>query len=308
MIQSGDVFGKLTAIRFVEMKPHAKWEFNCGHCQSNFITFLNSVKRGHTKSCGCLVRSQNGLSQTKEFKIWDMMKRRCNDPKNKSFNDYGGRGIKVCDSWLESFEIFLKDMGEAPTKEHSLDRINVNGDYCPENCKWSTRTEQNRNRRDSIYLTLNGKTEHIAQWAFELGIDYFTLMGRYKKGWSHEDILTKPLREIKYTKNSVVEYNGETKTIEEWAKLKGVNTRIILRRLSENGWSVEKAIETKIDKSNPAYLPQTEIKPITYNGETKTWQQWADACNIPRRIFRRRLLEQKWNPAVAIETPYKKRG
>lgn len=119
------------------------------------------------------------------------MKRRCNNPHFRGYKNYGGRGIKVCDRWLHSFDKFLADMGERPGKEYSLDRIDVNGDYSPENCRWATRKEQANNTTKTIHFTHNGVTHSIAEWSEIYGIPQRTAHGRYKRGFSFEKIFSK---------------------------------------------------------------------------------------------------------------------
>lgn len=130
--------------------------------------------------------------QTTEYVRWKAIKSRCLNPKNKSYRDYGGRGIKICERWVASFENFLKDMGRAP-KGKQIDRINNNGDYCPENCKWSTRQEQGRNTRRNHTIEYGGELKTIDQWADFLGIKRTTFEYRVYSGWSVDRIFNEPI-------------------------------------------------------------------------------------------------------------------
>jgi hypothetical protein len=120
------------------------------------------------------------------------MKSRCYNPRNNRYYRYGARGIQVCDRWLHSFENFLADMGPRPSPKHSIDRIDNDKDYCPENCKWSTAREQARNRSSCRYLEHNGRRMLISDWAAELGVNRALLTKRLKRGWSVEQTLTTP--------------------------------------------------------------------------------------------------------------------
>lgn len=141
---------------------------------------------------------KHGMTNTKEYQSWICMKRRCYDPKCSSYKYYGGRGIKVCDEWNNSFLSFFKDLGYKPSKNHSLDRIDNNKDYMPENCKWSTKSEQVNNRRKFkkqnkiVLLEYNGKKQGIKEWSVELNILVGTIYDRLYRGWSVEKTLSTP--------------------------------------------------------------------------------------------------------------------
>lgn len=126
--------------------------------------------------------SVNGESRTKEYQAWIHIKMRCNNPSYARFKDYGGRGISVCDRWL-SYNNFLSDMGRAPSTKHTIDRINNDGNYEPNNCRWATWSQQHSNKRGLRKITYKGESKTVAEWARGLGVHKGTILYRLNKGW-----------------------------------------------------------------------------------------------------------------------------
>ena len=187
--RTGQRYGCLTAL-----ERHGKrWlcQCDCGKQKSILTSHLVS---GATRSCGHLISDATRKRCTKHgrktrasadptYSSWCAMWTRCTNPNQSAWANYGGRGIKVCDRWKD-FEAFLQDMGPRPNGG-TLDRLDVDGDYGPENCAWVTRAQQNRNKRNSIRIEHNGETLLLAEWAERLGLPYGTLYNRlYRYGWS----------------------------------------------------------------------------------------------------------------------------
>lgn len=128
-------------------------------------------------------RHAKGETLTAEYRTWSNMKNRCSNPKCAEYHFYGGRGIAVCDEWKISYNAFLRDMGRRPSQKHSIDRIDFNGPYAPQNCRWATQKEQCRNKRDSRLITHDGVTQPLAAWAEGAGMSTGTLWARLKLGW-----------------------------------------------------------------------------------------------------------------------------
>lgn len=135
----------------------------------------------------------HGLSGTPVYQVWRAMKNRCELKSVESYQNYGGRGIKVCDRW-QSFESFLTDMGPRP-KGMTVERNDTDGNYEPGNCRWATRAEQSVNKRNNVHLTANGKTQTMTEWARELGVNHTAIVYRLKQGWPVERAVTEPAPE-----------------------------------------------------------------------------------------------------------------
>lgn len=192
----GQVFGRLTVLEEAG-RTAAKsvlWKCRCA-CGNTCVVIASHLRSGHSTSCGCkhterLVK--HGMHRTTEYRIWQQMKRRCTDSRCRTYPRYGGRGITVCDRWLESFENFYADMGDRPSKQHSLDRIDNDGPYSPENCRWATWDVQYRNRRQTVSITYSGETKCQKDWCREYGVDEATFAQRLSRGWDVGTALKAP--------------------------------------------------------------------------------------------------------------------
>lgn len=210
---TGQTFNQLTAIELAgkTVEGRALWLCKCS-CGQMTIVQGKYLRSGHTRSCGCLIgkhkgpislgrthgmsnRRTHGMSKTRIYRIWQGMLQRCMNPNTPGYESYGGRGITVCETWQHDFEAFYKDVGEPPSIHHSLDRIDNDLGYSPENCRWATQKEQTRNTRQNITITYDGRTQCISAWEEELGMRRCTLHVRIvQHGWSIERAFTQPVK------------------------------------------------------------------------------------------------------------------
>ena len=188
--------GRLTVkYKLPEKGKNSKWFCICD-CGKETIVYKTNLMKENTRSCGCLsieTKKSNithGKSHTAEYRIWLAMKRRCDTPSVKMWHRYGGRGIKVCDRWKNDFSNFLLDMGKRPSKKHSIDRIDIDKDYSPDNCRWATTIEQANNK--SSNGVVNGIS--YSEAASIYGIPAKEIGRRLCRGWTTERALSQPLR------------------------------------------------------------------------------------------------------------------
>ncbi len=202
----GKKFSRLLVLEYSGHDKHGTvmWKCVCD-CGNEGVFKGRNLRIGKTKSCGCLakeVRSaginrSHGHTSRKtgaspEYATWKNMRNRCQNPNAREWDDYGGRGIKVCERW-QKFENFLTDMGSKPSPGLTIERIDNSEGYAKENCIWATRGVQNRNKRNNVVLVHNGKCQTMMDWSKELGISFQTLYSRLQLGWTVEQTLSTPV-------------------------------------------------------------------------------------------------------------------
>lgn len=197
----GETYGRLTVIKRVGTRYKSPlWECLC-ICGNIKLSPTYHLRSGNTFSCGCSRLNNkyrykhghagsklNGQKPSVEYKTWLGMIARCTNPNETKFDIYGGRGIIICDRWFSSFENFLEDMGKRPSDHHSIDRIDVNGNYEPNNCRWATIKQQSTNKRNNVFYEYNGVTKTISDWARELNTFPSNINRFFKKGFNFSDV------------------------------------------------------------------------------------------------------------------------
>lgn len=205
---AGRRFGRLLVLRYVGA---SKWTCLCA-CGKETRVDTRNLNSGGSTSCGCFQKenatrlaTKHGLSHAPEHNIWQTMINRCHLPSTKKYSSYGGRGIHVCKRWREDFAAFYADMGPRPSSAHSIERLDNNGPYSPDNCEWATRLRQANNTRTNLYLTVGGERLSAAEWARRTGIPPATLVARVRRGWSHADAVGSPIGTIKMRSRSIIQ-------------------------------------------------------------------------------------------------------
>ena len=194
-------FGRLTVIKRVENKnKQTYWLCRC-ECGNEKEVNAGNLKSGNVRSCGCLRHetvTKHGLRNTRLNQIWRGIKKRCYNSRSYSYYLYGGRGITMCDEWRNDFLLFYNwAINNGYSDSLSIDRIDVNGNYEPNNCRWATAKEQANNMRVNRLLTYKGQTYTMSEWCNILNMKYVTLFGRLQRGWSIEKAFITPIRKSK---------------------------------------------------------------------------------------------------------------
>lgn len=250
----GARYGRLEIVGFTQdssLRNMWKWRMKC-ECGREKTCFPSDVKSGKVSSCGCYLRENSAKKASKFafavkdnsrlYNIYNKMKSRCTREQDQRYADYGGRGISVCDDWMNSFDAFARwahDNGYAD--DLTIERIDVNGNYCPENCKWITLKEQNANKRNTVYVNVNGENVPLLKVSETACVSYDTLHNRVAKGWNAEEAANTP---------SI----RENVTLAKRAANAGLKYATVLNRIHRLGWSVEEAISTPARTRKTQYL------------------------------------------------------
>lgn len=281
---TGQRFGRWTVIGISHKSQHGiYWKCKCDCGKIGYVT-SNSLTRGNSKSCGCYHKekakesaTKHGKSTSRLFKVWCAMIERTTNPKNKSYSNYGGRGIEVCDKWRDDFQAFYdwamnNGYDENASKgDCTIDRIDVNGNYCPENCRWVGMDVQAKNKR-KLQIEYNGEKHSVEEWADITGLKISTIYKRINCGWEIKDVLSVKTGMKREEKCRKLVYKGEEKTLREWEDLKGIPKRLILERI-RNGSTVEEALDTPIGANRIKKIIIENIQ----SGDTKEFNTQREA-------------------------------
>lgn len=258
----GNKYGRLTVIEDAPDKvykngAHDRVEKCLCDCGKIKFVKLGQLKSGHTRSCGCYHDERcrerqitHGMTGTRLYRIWCMMKSRCSNPNMDYYYLYGGKGISVCDEWRNSFDSFSKwSIGHGYNDSLTIDRIDSNKDYCPENCRWVTFKKQANNTSRNHLLEYNGGIYTLAELSEIVNIPYSTLRHRIYDGMSVYSAIEKPHRTSKKARDFLITANGESRTGTDWAEIVGLGKSSINRYVRVYGVdNVVKLIEAMLSE------------------------------------------------------------
>ncbi len=290
---SGQRFGRLRVIsRHSENTKLNRAHWNCiCDCGEAVIIAGNSLSAGRTRSCGCLNRetiTKHGYSHLTEFQIWRQMKERCYNTKAPNYENYGGRGITMCDEWKESFEAFYRDMGPRHSPDHTIDRRENDKDYSKDNCRWATPIEQLNNKRNNHYCEYKGEIKTLSEWCNLLNLKYPVIEQRLRvAGMNVEKAFEQSLQQrVLYT------HNGKTANLGQWCRELRLNYATIDRRIRILGMSFETAI---------SFVPSNSDTYFTIGGVTKSLKKWCKERNIKISTVINRLYKS-WSFEESLQS------
>ena len=278
---TGQRFGKITALKPLDKRKNKKvvWLCRCD-CGKECEIVGSSLTSKNAKSCGCLTE-KHGMFGTRIYNVWRAMKERCYVPTSTSYSNYGAKGIKVCDEWQE-FIPFMEWAyangydGNAPRGQCTIDRIDVNGNYEPSNCRWVSMSVQANNKTDNVYLEYNGIFDTLSNHARRVGLDPRTVESRKV----HGDNVDMMFRKIKETKT--IQYKGQIYTVNEFCKKFKVSRNPVETRIFKNGESAEMAL--KHIRANKRKTMKRNRKVLQYDKNMNFLKEWDNISTICREL------------------------
>lgn len=300
----GKRFGRWTVIEEAPTTDPSQPKFWClCDCGTKSAVYMYSLLSKKSLSCGCLQREvasivsyKHGCSKERLYHVWDGMKQRCNNPNHVAYQQYGARGISVCKEWSEDYTKFREFMlshgydPDAPFGECTIDRIDNDGNYCPENCRVISVQEQQNNKSDVFSFILDGRRTTISGAARSKGKTRSCIKYRLNHGWSLEDAIETPLKEeMKF------EANGEIHTIKEWKEILNVTDNVIRGRLQTH------TMQEIVDEWNEKGKLEVRVAPKRYytaNNVTECRAWWARKLNIPETTLRYKLKKKTMQEIV----------
>jgi len=249
-VKPGDVYNYLTVLDIKNVirgitSPRYEVQLlcRCSYCGSEKWYPKYSVVHGKTKSCGCgLSKTRHGEWHTRLYGIWSGIKRRCYVKTFKGYKHYGGRGITMCEEWRKDYLNFRKWALENGYNEKlTIDRIDVNGNYCPENCRWATYLTQQNNKRNNHTVTYKGQTKTLSEWERIFNLHKGNIAARLRLGMTFEEAIATPVGK-RGSKPQLYEAFGKKQTMQEWADEIGISKQVLFRKYHWSGDDLEKAL------------------------------------------------------------------
>lgn len=305
-------YGRLKVLKRTKTKQYERQTVTYVKCLCDCGTKKyirrDHLMQGHTLSCGCLhkelsaaVHTTHGDSKTKEYRTWFRMLQRCYNKNVANYGKYGGRGISVCKRWRNSYKNFISDMGKCPNTKWSINRIDNDGNYTPENCEWASDTKQANNKSNNVRISYGGKTKTVSQWARELNMPQATLYQRlFNFGYSVAEAFGTKIRKC-VRKGDDFTVNGKTQGLKAWAEELGIPYKTLWARVYNFNWDLDRAFTV------PVKAHATQRKGYTFKGRTQSLAAWAEELGIGIKTLQARIYDKKMSVEDALAMPLDKK-
>lgn len=299
---TGQRFGRLKVCWDVgpDSDRHIKWLCECD-CGNEVVVRGSDLRKGKQISCGCYKRENtsnyattHGMSNDRLYHIWNGMKDRCKRPTSNAFKYYGERGITVCEEWLD-FENFMSwAFSHGYDTDLTIERIDVNGNYEPQNCKWIPLSAQAMNTRKTHYITIGEETLPITMWENRKGHTKGLVQGRLRRGFTEEDAVSLP--KLKKQAIRYITFKGKTQKVAEWSRELKIPSATIRRRIDVLGWSEDKALSCSVGDERKRDVI------LEHNGKKLNMTEWSKLTGIAHKTISERI-KRGWSVEKTLTTP-----